>query len=119
MILSDDARRLAVSNPVVAEGKIAIGAVCAVCWVEGGHDSECPWLALPRIVAALEAAERLSRIVTQEQYHHTEDVRLTVDGKNTYSWCQSCDVSWPCRWSKAVEENAVLVAALRGEAVTG
>ncbi len=81
-----------------------------------GHEPGCPWLQMPRIVAALEAAERLSALVETEQWHHSEDVRLTVDGKGTYSWCQECDVSWPCKWSKTLGENEALAAVLRGEA---
>jgi hypothetical protein len=30
---------------------------CGVCQAIGEHEADCPWLAMPRIVAALEAAE--------------------------------------------------------------
>ena len=54
MSVLDDARRLVASGsaPVDDQGD---------CWfcqaMTRDHESDCPWLALPRIVAALEAAE--------------------------------------------------------------
>lgn len=62
MTLLEDARRLAEKNPHDA------GWACFSCGMPNGrnsgfgdtHHTGCPWLALPKIVAALEAAEELS-----------------------------------------------------------
>jgi hypothetical protein len=66
----DAARRLAGHSPVA---DFDVGYGCHVC--EGpadipigdtdwrvDHKPDCPWLALPRIIAALEAAERVAEI---------------------------------------------------------
>lgn len=54
----EDARRLAGAEPVI-HNKMTSENECAMCMgVSGDHVPECPWLAMPRIVAALEAAER-------------------------------------------------------------
>jgi hypothetical protein len=61
MSLVDDAKRLADTNPHEA------GWQCPFCGMPNGrhsgfgdrHHADCPWLAMPRIVAALEAAERV------------------------------------------------------------
>lgn len=53
MSLLDDARRLA-SDPPISDD-----AECVYCGVyhENGHISGCAWLAMPRIIEALEAAQ--------------------------------------------------------------
>jgi hypothetical protein len=69
------ARRLAECEPYSPPLLSADGSICAFCggdaddgrhwvegkgWIDGPHCDDCPWLALPKIIAALEAAERLS-----------------------------------------------------------
>lgn len=63
MSLLDDARRLADPYAVPEDGP----GICWWCgepamWIGGGHAPDCPWLSMPRIVAALEAAEGIARI---------------------------------------------------------
>jgi hypothetical protein len=68
--LLDDARYLAENAPIYTtdlDGQSVY--FCVHCdlgdphWKAGGfkHAPDCPWLALPKIVAALEAAERTSK----------------------------------------------------------
>lgn len=114
MSLLDDVREVAEISPVRGDG-------CRMCdgLVSPGserHAECCPFGLLPRIVAAMEAATMMSRIVARETYHHDEDVRQKVNNAGTYSCCPSCDTAWPCNWSKAVAANEALAAALRGEA---
>lgn len=93
----------------------AIGMQCDFCTGSpiSGHFEGCPLLSLPKIVAALEAAEALSTLVAREEWGHTEDVRPTVDGSGTYSWCRSCDNVWPCAWRDALDANQRLTSALK------
>lgn len=65
MSLLDDAKRLADESPTVA---IESGDWrCAFCLVDSWsdqdhHASDCLWLAMPRIIAALEAADAFVNI---------------------------------------------------------
>lgn len=59
MSILDDARRLAATDPWY-ENERAGTSFCIACGMYESHADDCPWLALPRIVAALEAAERLA-----------------------------------------------------------
>lgn len=62
MSLLDDVRRLAETAPGCANGLCHVcGSPGALIWEPGPtrHALDCPWLALPRIIAALAAAERL------------------------------------------------------------
>lgn len=109
----DAARRLLEANesgllPSDADGN------CWYCYWHllhdgSGHDSDCPWPALPQIVAALEAAERLeSPVVLDIQYG-------TPDGV----YCRDCGAGAS---SEALVIHApdcayrALVAALKREA---
>jgi hypothetical protein len=89
--------------------------VCCGAHILGPHAPDCPWLAMPQIAAALKVATGMAAIVERERYRHAERVDDKVDGSGTYSWCDSCDDAWPCNWSRAVEQNRALVAALKGE----
>lgn len=131
MSLLDDARQMR-DDPPLSEGiwcpycerqivKLgpSVGEFASETKPAQPHKTWCPMVSLPRIVNALESAKRLSEIVLREQWHnHDEDVRPLVDGSGTYSWCSSCDDSWPCNWSRALKQNQALVAALYGEGVT-
>jgi hypothetical protein len=66
--LLDDIRKLAQRNPVWPDPDYAWH--CKYCmeqtpWLPGAvpehfnHDPDCPWLSMPKIVAALEAAEAI------------------------------------------------------------
>jgi hypothetical protein len=72
------------------------------------HAPDCPWLALPAIVRALEAAERL-----------VQSDRLFVEGEGTWMLhCLSCEAV--CRDAPGElipHEEDCLVAALAGEEV--
>lgn len=70
------ARRLAATDPFVDNERA--GTFCVFCDAPKYHASDCPWLAMPKIVAALEAAERMSRLVPR--CHDLDDLR-----------CFSCD----------------------------
>lgn len=62
MSLLDDARRLAkIENAVAVDDGDAGHGKYGCCGEADyrGHLRDCPWLAMPRIVAALEAAEEL------------------------------------------------------------
>lgn len=111
MTLLEDARRLRMARDAAEN--------CYECGyygdIDNPHAAACPYRALPQIVAALEAAECLSAVVSRERFRHTEYVGETVDGRGTYSWCQSCDTPWPCNWSEAAVKNAALLTILRGE----
>lgn len=64
MSLLDDARRLADKldrggdGPWTSEGRAMRCLGCDVDLVTSSHASDCPWLSMSKIVAALEAAER-------------------------------------------------------------
>ena len=60
MGLVEDAQKLADTDPFY-ENERAGTAFCIACGSSGSHNSDCPWLSLPRIVAALGAAERYFR----------------------------------------------------------
>lgn len=58
------ARKLAsLSELIDVEGTpitdVRVYAICGMP-VHHGHDPDCPWIAVPKIVAALEAAERMT-----------------------------------------------------------
>ena len=80
MSLLDDARRLAGVWPTDRYDN------CVFCYEiqrsdEPTHAPDCPWLAMPQIVAALEAAERL-----------VESNELIVEGEGTWKLhCLSCE----------------------------
>lgn len=70
----DATRRLLVEMPV----RGGSGGRCYYCLGDDGgafHQSDCPWLALPRIVQALEAAQRVVEV----------DPPTIED-----SWCRLC-----------------------------
>lgn len=123
MSLLDDAKRLAEQDAFYSDpcpDGCCSSAECVFgCQNDGRkHGPDCPWLSLPRIVAALEASERLTELIPPMYAQHVEDVREKVDGSGTYSWCQSCDESWPCAMSEIIKRNGALVMALKGEEVT-
>lgn len=60
MGLLDDARQLTAVSPMN-------DGICVYCDMSD-HSPDCPWLALPRIVAALEAAERLLKNGMKRHY---------------------------------------------------
>ena len=70
--LLDDARRLAAIDPFVNVWAHSSGEyecfACEAPWSGEGkqHKPDCPWLALPRIIAALEAAESVSEAYDRE-----------------------------------------------------
>lgn len=79
--LLDDARRL-------ASKKIGIKAPpprseCAYCgidyWYHQRHEPDCPWLSLPKIVAALEAAERATAVLEAKTHRFSEPLGIVVD----------------------------------------
>jgi len=63
MSLLEDARKLLPIHPLEEEGGARYCRVCGEAiggypeW--DGHAPECPWLSMPKIIGALEAAERL------------------------------------------------------------
>jgi hypothetical protein len=57
--LLDDARRLA-AHELRDHEDIGGYGFCPLCDMPSGHAPNCAWLAMPKIVAAMEAAERLS-----------------------------------------------------------
>lgn len=62
MSLLDAVRRLRPETYTSETLDAGYQEVCVRCnhRLDQGHAPDCPWLAMPRIVAALEAAERLS-----------------------------------------------------------
>lgn len=71
MSLLDDARRLAKSGFTPWEDSCRLK--CELCGADGAgedgpfpHESDCPWLAMPQIVAALEAAEAVGTAYDRE-----------------------------------------------------
>lgn len=99
MTLLDDARRMAEYAPSVDERGVFWCGYCHES--ENAHAPDCPWLQMPRIVAALEAVERF---VAAGQ----------PNGEGVY--CARCgrmlgSCTEDCLWQ-------ALVAALRGEKVT-
>lgn len=91
--------------------------ICVICknpFAEGerGHDQDCPILALPQIVAALEAAERVV------------DDPMGTPEHGDYGTCWFCDQGEPQKRLLADAGHAdacpwqALVAALAGEQVT-
>lgn len=55
MSLLDDARRIQEAGPP------DYGDVCVICQaqLQKGHASDCPWLAMPKIINVIEAAGRV------------------------------------------------------------
>lgn len=107
--LVEDARRLDNAPlPTDDEGR---------CWFceeipsEEGHHGPCPWLALPRIVQALEAAERVA-----ERFPEDEKGRDILGSRfRKCAFCWHADIGGTlhaedCPWQ-------VLVAALHGDEV--
>src|SRR5215211_5102066 len=85
---------------------------CALCEVEArGHKPDCPWLSMPRIVAALEAAERMAEIDPK--------VNLWSHSGQDY-WCYACDAllsPWDGKGEEPHKQDCpqqALVAALKG-----
>lgn len=91
MSLLDDAREL--SNVTLETLTRSGTIVCAVCF-KRPHGTGCPVLSLPRIVAALEAAERLvarfddydfppgSNFLPADIRRRIEDVGLSLSGED-------------------------------------
>jgi hypothetical protein len=110
MSLLDDARRLA-AHDLRDHDDIGGYGFCPLCERTEGHRPDCPWLRLPRIVAVVEAAERVVNAVDDEPV-----TEVALDGQ-IYAICDKA--AWPdgehaadCAWQ-------ALKAALRGEALTG
>lgn len=98
MSLLDEAKRLAMQSPFrnecVAGHTSKAPVTCLFCATPSfSHAPDCPWLAMPRIVAALEAAERVI---------------------STYDHPDNCDGTVPINGP----EYRALVAAMQGERVT-
>ena len=59
----DDARAMLQIQPLFEEGDDMACRLCGELISPypdfAGHESDCPWISLPKIVAALEAAERV------------------------------------------------------------
>lgn len=103
MSLVDDVKRLAADDPVEADDEQGYPAFCRLCLSYKPHAPDCPWLAMPKIVAALEAAERVAAADP-----------WVDDG----SWGGDVLVCWACHGEKPSHRpgcaQQALVAALRG-----
>ncbi len=64
MSLVDDARRLEEAEPV---NPLTRCYWCEEFTLTEPHAPDCPWLSLPRILAALEAAERVATVTTRQR----------------------------------------------------
>lgn len=109
MTLIEDARRLAQVDPWY-ENERAGTSFCIACGAYESHRDNCPWLALPRIVQALEAGGRLIALPCsvngQEPFFATE-----VGGPLQHWFCGGQGQHKPdCPWQ-------ALVVALRGDEV--
>lgn len=85
MSLLDEARRLAEQvDPIHVDS-----GHCFECEGWDQHLNDCPWLAMPRIVAALEAAQRL----LQSEPHDTDRAPFVgwyIEGEYIESRCYWC-----------------------------
>jgi hypothetical protein len=116
MTLIEDARRLKQANPFVCRPESSEWRqedICFACYGDGFHTHDCPTLAIPHIVAALEAAERMLTDGSAVAYisagpgdfyecnfcYEMGDLREDVEHKPACSW-------------------QALVSALKGEEVT-
>ena len=85
------ARQLGGFNPFAWSDRAGY-AFCVACdGVEPAHNPDCPFLALPQIVAALEAAERVA----------------TREGRGRHACHESC----PCQFRAIVALRAALKGA--------
>lgn len=119
MTLIEDARRLAATEPSMIVSKYGDSfSQCFACrrMVDDGepHTSDCPWLALPKIMAALEVAEQTLPAFLGGFY-------LDDDGNPTVWACENCGGTGRTR--ECVEHGpkcriGKMQAALRGEAAT-
>lgn len=70
MSLLDDARKIAAREP---DGGYYIESCCLYCdrniSGDNNHAPGCPWLNMPRIVAALEAAEAVLWAIDEDEWH--------------------------------------------------
>lgn len=65
MSVLDDARRLAAVDPWY-EHERAGTSFCIACGAYESHNPDCPWLSMPRIVAALELIDRFGFTFEQQ-----------------------------------------------------
>jgi hypothetical protein len=83
---------------------------CELCWSDfaddgsARHEDDCPWLAMPRIVAALEAAERIVAAL--------DDDGPTDNGRGLV--CRLCGIALSRDYHDAGCPWMALVEALRG-----
>jgi hypothetical protein len=109
--LLDAARRLNQDEPI---GQFETGGrnyfVFCGRMVQQGHAPDCPWLSLPRIVAALEAAERVAETTTEP----VNTIGIDLDQEYAFcgEWAERDDSGHAsdCPWQ-------ALVAALKGNMV--
>jgi hypothetical protein len=71
MSLLDDARQLVITEPTYVHPEV-VGRICRYCRGESDgegrnfrHEPKCPWLSMPKIVAALEAAQAASECLDE------------------------------------------------------
>lgn len=107
MTLLDDARRLLDDRPPRGGSSLKSHprGRCYYCLGDYDqrepHEPDCPWLSLPRIVAALEATGALLDAVQRIQGHHERTGEKV--GGGTFSYCSDRDDEWPCDVAKLRE----------------
>lgn len=108
MSLIDDARRIEEIDPTYEDdGYVGLGRhVCVFCgtWAPD-HGGDCPWLSLPQIVAALEAAEKIVGVLDEDG--PTDNGRGMV--------CRCCGVALATGYHDADCPWQALVTALKGD----
>lgn len=113
MSLLEDARRLAEHEPIYNNGSYGY---CGELARSGLHASDCPWLAMPRIVAALEAAERMQQALYGmygELSQHLLDYGM---GAEPHPECRKCGQVWPCDAETLRQRGNALIDTLKDEA---
>lgn len=88
MSLLDDARQMPKDEPIIeGTGGYVAYAICHGDAVNGVHAPDCPWLSMPKIVAALErleamqaAVNRCGEILGSDEVVPTNETVLTGSG---------------------------------------
>lgn len=121
MSLIDDARRLADAGSYDDGGNGSYNEPsCIHChsWPEDQHEPTCPWLALPRIVAALEAAQALLKAVDTTMVGHGPTTikrgpYKRPDDPETIDVCMAYCATYPCEAALMGEPAEALREAMR------
>lgn len=118
MSLIEDAKRLARSGFTPWEDSCHL--TCEMCGEDGAgedgpfpHSPNCPWLAMPRIVAALEAAEALVKVIDRSSVHYPSTITNVKTGE-VIETCQAYCATWPCGAAKVDAAADALRDALAG-----